>query len=65
VGVNGVESVGGVILIENEGGSRVENNDLGQGPESFVVEIGAVEEGVISIENEGGSEVEYEGVILI
>jgi hypothetical protein len=39
-----------VILIENEGGSRVENNDLGQGHESFVVEIGAVEEGVIDRE---------------
>jgi len=29
-----------LILIENEGGSRVANGDLGQGPESFVVEVG-------------------------
>jgi len=28
-----------LILIENEGGSRVANGDLGQGPESFVVEV--------------------------
>jgi hypothetical protein len=73
VGVNGVESVGCVILIEeggsevenddpesfvggkpeeglslieNEGVSRVERNDLGQGPDSFVVEVGVVEEGM-------------------
>jgi len=38
------------------GGSRVENNDLGQGPESFLVgkiEVGVVEEGVSLIEKEG------------
>ena len=57
--MNAVESVGGMILIENEGSSKV---DLGQGfvvgkIESFVVEAGVVEEGVNLIEK-GGSGVE-------
>lgn len=33
-----------VSLIENDGGSRVENYGLGQGAGSFVVEVGVVEE---------------------
>ena len=56
--MKGFESVGAGMLLE-EGGSRIENHDLGQGPESFVIgriEVGLVEEGVILIENESASE---------
>lgn len=36
----------GLSLIENEGGSRVEHNDLRQGPDSFFVQVGVVEEDI-------------------
>ena len=41
-------AVRGVILMEKEGGSGVEKDILGQGPESFVV--GIVEEVVDSLD---------------
>jgi hypothetical protein len=52
--VNGFESVEAVILLEKEGGLRIENDHLGQGSDSFVVgkvEVEVVEEGVILMEN--------------
>ena len=55
--------VRGVILMENEGASGIENDVLDQEPVSFVVgsvgkiEVGALR-GVNLIEKEGGSEVE-------
>jgi len=36
----------GLSLIENEGSLEVEKDDLGRGPESFVVGVGVVEEGM-------------------
>ena len=44
-------------LIEKRG-FGVENDGLGQGPESFVVQVGVVEEGVSLMENEVGLRVE-------
>ena len=45
--MNGI-AVRGVILMENEGGSEVENDVLGQGAESIVVvSVGKIEAGIV------------------